>query len=64
MLAFKGLPHKISFIEYIIVRESEAIIHFVTGRTFEYTFGTEKVHWIVDKIKFQTIFHDFIIEEE
>ena len=64
MLASKHLPHRISFIDHIKVRETEAVIYFVTGRTFEYIFGTGKVHWLVDKLKFIEIFQDFIFEEK
>ena len=64
MLASRYLPTRISFIDRIELREKEAVIHFVTGRTFEYIFGTESVHWLIDKIKFVDIFRDFIFEEE
>ncbi len=64
MLASRYLPARISFIDRIELRENEAVIHFITGRTFEYIFGTESTHWLVDKIKFVDIFRDFIFEEE
>ena len=64
MLASQHLPLRISFIDHIVVRENEALIYFVTGSCYKYIFGTETVHWLVDKVKFLEIFQDFIFEEE
>ena len=64
MLASQRLPLRISFIDHIVVRESKALIHFVTGSCYEYIFGTGTVHWLVDKVKFLEIFQDFIFIEE
>ncbi len=64
MLASQRLPLRISFIDHIVVRENEALFYFVDGSCYEYTFGTETVHWLVEKLKFLEIFQDFILVED
>ena len=55
-----SLINKFRFIDYIDLRDYEAIVYFKSGETYEYIFGSEGVDWLTDRRNFNHIFRCFI----
>ena len=53
---------KIRDVDYIIVRETEAIVFLKTGETYEYIFDQECP--IFDKLNFLRMFGEFVSDPE
>ena len=53
---------KLSDINYIVVRETEAVIYLKTGATYEYIFDREYPNF--DKLNFLRIFGKFVSDPD